>query len=72
LAAIHWLIKGHGLEITPSDIDIAFYETVEAAKLVGQEDEAITIIGKELENKNKNSTVYRVLSEKLQVWQKAW
>ncbi len=67
LAAIHWLIKGHGLEITPSDIRIAFYETMEAAKIVGQEDEALRFISNELENKNKNSNVYKVLMQALQM-----
>jgi hypothetical protein len=69
LAAIHWLIKGHGLDITPSDIRIAFYETMDAAKLVGQEDEALKIINQELENKNKNSNVYQVLMQTLQMRQ---
>jgi hypothetical protein len=67
LAALHWLIKGHGLDITPSDIRIAFYETMEAAKIVGQEDVALGIINKELEHKNKNSTVYQVLMQTLQM-----
>ena len=71
LAALHWLIKGHGLDITPSDIRIAFYETMEAAKIVGQEDVALAIINKELEHKNKNSNVYQVLMQTLQWRQKS-
>jgi hypothetical protein len=67
LAAIHWLIKGHGLDITPSDIRIAFYETMEAAKLVGQEDQALRIINEELEKKNKSSNVCQVLMQTLQM-----
>jgi len=65
IAAVYWLIKGHGLDITPSDIRIAFYETMQAAKIVGQEAQAVQIIRKELEHKNKNSTVYQVLMQEL-------
>ena len=71
LAAIHWLIKGHGLDITPSDIRVAFSETMEAAKFASQEDVALRIIGEELANKNKTSNVYKVLMPELEIRQRA-
>jgi hypothetical protein len=65
LAAIHWLIKGHGLNIERYDIQLALSHTMAAAKLVGQEAQAIKLIDEMLLGKSKSSNVYQVLTAQL-------
>lgn len=63
--ALHWLIEGHGYEISNYDVYMALSLTRMAASRIGREQEILDIINKRLEQADPKNFVVKAIREKL-------
>ncbi len=65
LAALHWLARGQGYEITALDVLSAYHATVKAAEALGRPNETKVTIRKLVAAETPNGFVRQVLGREL-------
>ena len=64
-AALHWLVRGHGYEITSLDVWVAYHSTLKAAERLGNVSDTKTLIRQLVEQEAAGGFVRQILRREL-------